>query len=284
MNNVELQSVINAVGDLPPMPMVAVKVIQLLQDPKTDAEVLAEAISRDPAVSARILKIANSSFYSMRRQVKTLEHAIVILGEKTLRSLVLAATLKSVNRNYGLVEKMLWEDSIGCAIGARMVAARFRSADPEEAFLGGLLRHIGKLVMNNMDHQKFLLVVQESYNGEGSLEELERRYFPFSHAVIGAAVMVKWNLSENLVQVTRHHADLHLSAEEDPALYRLAATVNLADRLCRRLGVGRRSPKEEIDLSQVPGARALGLGAEALAKTEEEFSRMFEQDRTAFLT
>ena len=141
------------------MPVVATRVMQLMQETNTTSKHLAEAISRDPAVSARILKIANSSFYSMRRQVKTLEHAI-----KTLKSLVFASSLKGLNKSYGLMEKMLWEDSIGGAIGAKVVAQRFRTGDPEEAFLAGLFRHIGKLVMNNMYSEKFLQIVQGVYN------------------------------------------------------------------------------------------------------------------------
>ena len=69
------------------------------------------------------------------------------MGEKTLKSLVLASSLKGINKSFGLMEKMLWEDSLGCAIGARVTALRFKSAEPEEAFLAGLFRHIGKMVL-----------------------------------------------------------------------------------------------------------------------------------------
>ncbi len=265
------------------MPVVAVKVVQMIRDPRTTAKDLAKAISLDAAVSARVLKIANSPFYSMQREVKTLERAVVILGEKTLRSLVFASSVKALNKNFGLMEKMLWEDSMGCAIGARLMAQRFRSADPEEAFLGGLFRHIGKLVMNNLDSSKFLQMVQEAYNGEGTLGELERRYFPFSHAVIGAAVLKKWNFSENLIHVTRHHEDMRMYVEEAPALNRLMATVNLADNLCKHLGVGRRSPEQSSDLSMIPGAKALGLEVEQLDQVMSEFKEVFERDRDAFM-
>jgi HD-like signal output (HDOD) protein len=281
--SLELQSVINTVGDLPPMPVVAVKVIQLLQDPKTSSVELAEAISRDQAVSARVLKIANSSFYSLKRQVKTLEHAIAILGEKTLKSLVLAASLKGLNKSFGLMEKMLWEDSIGGATGARMIALYLQSADPEEAFLAGLFRHIGRMVMNNLDPVRFRQVMEEAYNGESRLEELERRHFPFSHAVIGAAVMEKWNFSETLSRTVRHHEDMGISAGEDPHLYRLTALVNLADHLCRRLGIGQSRPEEELDVTQSPGAKALGIEAEPARLFLEEFRTVFEKDRDFFL-
>ena len=279
----EFQSVINAVGDLPPMPMVATKVVQLMQDPNKTAKDLADAISKDAAVSARILKIANSSFYSMQRQVKTIEHAIVILGEKTLKSLVLASSLKGVNKTFGLTEKMLWEDSIGAAIGSRLVAQRFKSSDPEEAFLGGLFRHIGMLVMNNTDPDKFLQIIQGVYNGEGTFEDLEKKFFPYSHALIGEAVLQKWNFAENLTQVARHHEDLDVSRKEQPELYRLILTVHIADKLCRKLGIGQREPDEGLDLFECLKDKAPGIKPEHLDKVLEEFRVIFERDRDAFL-
>ncbi|PLX86243.1 MAG: HD family phosphohydrolase [Desulfuromonas sp.] len=279
----ELQLVIKAVGDLPPVPVVAAKVLQLLQNPQTRPEDLARTISSDQGVSARILKIANSSFYSLKRQVKTLEHAIMILGEKTLKSQVLAASLKGMGTSFGLMEKMLWEDSVGGAIAARVVALRVSGCDPEEAFLAGLFRHIGKMAMNSLDSQKYRQVVEGVYNGEGDGGEMERRYFPFSHQVIGAAVLEKWNFSENLSQAARHHEDLGVSPEDDPALFRLLSVVNLADNLCRHLGIGRRDAEPDIELEQSPGACALGLDREQVASLLEEFGRIFEKDREALL-
>jgi HD-like signal output (HDOD) protein len=164
----DFQTVVNSVGDLPPMPAVAVKVIELLQDPNASAGRLARTIAHDPALSARVLKIANSSFYSMKRQVRTLESAIVVMGEKTLRSLVLAASLKGMNKSFGLLEKMLWEDSIGCAIGARILAQRMEKVDTEEAFVAGLFRHLGKVVLNYSHPQEFQSLMQTVYKNWNS--------------------------------------------------------------------------------------------------------------------
>ncbi|HKK01475.1 MAG TPA: HDOD domain-containing protein, partial [Desulfuromonadales bacterium] len=257
--NRDIKSIVKTVGDLPAMPVVAVKVMELLQDPNTSAEVLANAVSLDPAVSARILKVANSSFYGLQRQVSTIKAAIVILGQKTLRSMVLAVSLSGMNRRFGLLEKILWEDSIGCAICSRLLSDRLRSADPEEAFLAGLFRHIGKVVRNNNDPQAFSDLVQAVYNDEGTFSELEKQRFDYDHAVVGAAVLEKWNFSNPLIESTLHHSDLDFSAADVPAIYRLAATVNLAGCFCQKLGIGQRNPDEDLDLSETKGARALDV-------------------------
>ncbi|MDO3376661.1 HDOD domain-containing protein [Geoalkalibacter halelectricus] len=281
--NVDFQTVVNSVGDLPPMPAVAVKVIEQLQDSTTSAAGLADTVAHDPALSARVLKIANSSFYSMKRQVKTLESAIVLLGERTLRSLVLAASLKGMNKSFGLLEKMLWEDSIGCAIGAKVLARRFDTVDSEEAFLGGLFRHIGKVVLNYSRPETFQDLMQAVYNGEGSIQELERRYFPYSHALVGAAVLKKWNFSDSLIECTLHHADLNIDEREEPSLYRLTATVHLAGAICTKLGIGQRSPDENLELATQPSAQALGLDIGELADTLDAIRIVFNENRSYFL-
>jgi HD-like signal output (HDOD) protein len=247
---------------------------------------LGETISSDAAVSARMLKVANSAFYSMKRQIKTLEHAIAIVGERTLRSLVLAASLEGMNKSYGLLEKMLWEDSIGCAIGCRILARKFSSADPEEAFLAGLFRHLGKIVMNYSNPDSYRALAEMAYSEGVSTSELEGRFFPYAHAVVGAAVLDKWNFSRSLVMSTLHHEDLLISVDEEDngeALLELTATVNLAGKICTRLGIGHREPDEELDLLKTPGARALDLDDEDVESALLEVEEVFTENRDFFI-
>lgn len=286
----ELKAIINSVTDLPPMPLIATKVLNMMSDPDYEVEELAAAIAHDPAVAARILKIANSSFYNLQRQVNSLDQAIFVLGEKTLKSLILASCLKGMNRAFGLVEKMLWEDSIGCAVSARMIAVRFRCADPEEAFLSGLLHHIGKTVMNNMDHERFLQMIEEVYNCDGVIAQIEKTFFPFTHAEVGAAVLYKWKFSEVMARLVLYHADqrvlsgeLSLPDDTAPKLLPLLATVNLARNFCRKAGIGQRFAEENLPLIRSKGAQLLGLDQAPLNQLYEEFQESFLRDRGAFL-
>ncbi len=278
----QLRAMINEIGDLPPMPVVAVKVMKLLQEPTTDADLLARTISADAAVSAQILKIANSSFYSMSRQIKSLENAIVILGEKTLKSVLLAASLKGVNKRYGLLEKMFWEDSIGCAIGSRLIASKIPGIDAEEAFLAGLFRHLGKVVMNNWKPQDYLEVVQASYKKSGRISELEREHFPFTHAQVGAAVLEKWYFDPSLVSAVLHHSDLSIEPGDDMTAYHLAAIVNISGALCRILGIGQRSPDQELAPERTEGAYALGMDRVRCDEILAEMQSVFEANQEFF--
>ena len=282
----DFKTVVGSIRDLPPMPAVAVKVLELLNDPNVNYEKLGDAISSDPAVSARMLKVANSAFYSMKRQIKTLEHAIAIVGERTLRSLVLAASLEGMNKSYGLLEKMLWEDSMGCAIGCRILARKFSSADPEEAFLAGLFRHLGKIVMNYSDPDAYRSLAEAAYSESVSTTELEGKFFPYAHAVVGAAVLDKWNFSRSLVMTTLHHEDLVISVDEEEngeSLLQLTATVNLAGHVCRKLGIGQRQPDEDLDLQKCPGAKALDLGEDEVQQALVEVEQVFTENRDFFI-
>lgn len=285
--SVDFQTVVRSVGDLPPVPAVATKVLQLLGNDNASFADIGATISSDPAVSARLLKVANSAFYSMSRQIKTLDHAIAVVGHRTLRSLVLAASLEGMNKSYGLLEKMLWEDSIGCAIGCRILATKFSCADPEEAFLAGLFRHLGKVIMNYNDSDGFRALVEAVYTGEGSYRKLEGNYFPYAHSVVGAAVLDKWNFNRSLVMTTLHHDDLKIPVEEEEEgsrdLYRLTATVNLSDFICRRLGIGQREADESLDVVACPGAVALELDAEQVAEAIDEVEQVFSENREFFV-
>jgi len=280
----DFQTIVRSIGDLPPMPAVATKVLQMLQSPETNYSQLGEAISSDPAVSARLLKVANSAFFSLKRQVKTLDHAIAIVGERTLRSLVLAASLEGMNKSYGLLEKLLWEDSIGCAVGARFLARRFHTADPEEAFLAGLFRHLGKIIMNYSDPENYRSLVSAVYGGEGTFDEVEGRFFPYAHAVVGAAVLNKWNFSDDLIQCTLHHDDLAIQREDNETQFRLAATISLSDKICARLGIGAREPDESIIVENCKAVEALVLDKGQVDMAINEIEEVFTENRDSFLS
>ncbi len=281
----DFQTVVKSIRDLPPMPAVAVKVMELLADPNVNYNKLGATISSDPAVSARLLKVANSAFYSMKRQIKTLDHAIAIVGERTLRSLVLAASLEGMNKSYGLLEKLLWEDAMGCAIGSRILARKFNTVDAEEAFLAGLFRHLGKIIMNYSDPEAYRALVEALYCEGGSARDLEGKYFTYAHAVVGAAVLDKWNFNRNLVMCTLHHEDLLIDPDEEgaDAMLKLTATVNLSDFICARLGIGQRQPQDDLVIEDNPGVRVLNLSTEEVESALQEIEAVFNDNRDYFI-
>jgi len=279
----ELEKLIMKAGDIPTIPVVATRILQLLEDPRTTADTLAQAVAADPAVAARVMKISNSSFYGCQRQIQTLSAAVMVLGFATLKSLVIAASVKEIYRPFGLTEKMLWEHSFGAGLAARIIARSTRMVNEEEAFLAGLFHDIGKIIMNTLDREKFQLLMQKVYNENLLFWEAEREVFPYTHADAGGLVIRKWNFPDELVTAVRHHHDLISVDESDPHAVTLAAVTALANQFCHRFGVGLREPDPLIDLTNTLANRDyLHIPAERMDELAETFSTSFEQDRSSF--
>jgi len=280
--NKELETAIMTAADLPTIPIVAIKVMQLIESESATAAELAKIVASDPAVAARVLKISNSSFYGCQRQIRTLSGAIIVLGFSTLRSLVVAASVKQVYKPYGLTEKMLWEHSFAAGLAARIIATQTRAANVEEAFLAGLFHDIGKIIMNTLDRVKFQEVMQHCYNEGTSFGEAERGVYPFGHDEVGAYVIRKWNLPEVLTTAILQHHKLQFSAEDTPAVRNLTAVTSLADQFCLKLGIGSREPQHDLDLAGSKSGLLLKLSPEQAAKALETFRAAFEKDRELF--
>jgi putative nucleotidyltransferase with HDIG domain len=280
--NKELETAIMTAADLPTIPVIAIKVMQLIENESATAEQLAKIVASDPAVAARVLKISNSSFYGCRRQIQTISSAIVILGFSTLRSLVVAASLKQVYKPFGLTEKMLWEHSFGAGLAARIIAHQTHSANEEEAFLAGLFHDIGKIIMNTLDRDKFQEVMQRCYNEGISFEEAERSVYPFNHEEVGANVIKKWNFPEVLASAIEQHHLLEFGALDDPALVKLTAVTALADLFCLKLGIGVREPQHDLELTRSKAGLILKLSEQRTNAMLQTFSSAFEQDRALF--
>ncbi len=281
--NSELEKTIMTAGDLPTIPVIALKVMQLLESPSTSAEELAKVVASDPAVAARVLKISNSAFYGCQRQIQTLSTAIVILGFSTLKSLVVAASVKQVYKPFGLTEKMLWEHSFGAGLAARIIASNTRIANEEEAFLGGLFHDIGKLIMNIFDKNKFQGVIQKCYNDNLRFAEAEKSVYPYTHAEVGACVIKKWNFPEVLTSAVMYHHDLTAPELDHAYLKQLTAVVSLADLFCLKLGIGEKDPAEELQLMDSPAAKVLKLEESRLELLLETFRTTYEKDKSYFV-
>lgn len=280
--NKDLEQIIMAAGDLPTIPVVATKVMQLLDDEDSTADDLAKVVSSDPAVAARVLKISNSSFYGAQRQILTLPHAIMMLGFVTLKSVVVAASVKQVYHPYGLTEKLLWEHSFGAGLAARLIAAELRQINPDEAFLGGLFHDIGKQIMNFLDKDTFQEVMQRSYNDDITFENAEKMLFPYTHEEAGGLVLKKWNFPEHLIKAVLAHHTLELPDDEEAYVVNLTNVVSLSNLFCHRYGVGTLRADEDLNVAATQPAISLGLDEERTTALLERFIEAYTKDQSFF--
>jgi len=259
-DNAKIRAYLNRVGDLPAVPAVAQKVMELVERQEASVEDLRQVIERDPAIASRILKVANSSLYGFSRAIETLAHAISLLGFRTVRSLVLAASMKGTFKHFGLTEKLLWEHAMTSgAVGASLAGYGGIGVARDEGFTVGLLHDLGKIALSNCSRDEYQKVVQRVYNEGVSFVEAERDRFGFDHAEIGACVAAKWKLARGLEAAIRHHHDAEalsvLGVEEG----RLTALATVTTACCTRLGIGRRQPVTDLDPAALPAWAHLGL-------------------------
>ncbi|MBI5893003.1 MAG: HDOD domain-containing protein [Deltaproteobacteria bacterium] len=281
LNTVALDDIVARIGDLPAIPKVAERVMRMVDDPHTTAHQLQKVLDTDVAIAARILKIANSAFYGYRGRIQSTSQAVMVLGFKTLKSIVLAASMKAIYKRFGLTEQKLWEHSVGVSIGSRIIAQETKYHDPDEAFLVGLMHDVGKVVMNNCDPMKFSLVIQMVYNKNVAASVAEKEIFGFTHKEVGSLVVKKWKLSETIGNVIYYH-DNPKAIGVDPYLLKLASVVYLADRMCLKLGIGYRAPKPEVDIAGDDVLSILGLSSERADILFEMTKTFYETEFQSF--
>lgn len=265
------------VDNLPPLPEVAWRILELTSDLYLGVAQLSDLIARDQHLTARVLRIANSAFFQRSRQVKSVREAAVLLGNRKIRGIVVAASLGGVLEKspHG---KALWEHALAVALASREMAVLCSGFDPDEAFVSGLLHDIGKGLFDYQHPLAFMdAVALANATPELSTTEAERRFLGMDHLEAGELVADAWNLPLTVRDVIRHHHDPG-AAEES---VRLCCLVHVADQLCCGLGHGPiRRP--------LPGAETLecsselGLTEGDLNAVAEDFSSRFKQDKQLF--
>lgn len=238
MPQVSLNQLIKDVEDLPSLPMVTLQVIKLTDDPKTTMADLSEAISQDQALTAKILRLSNSAFYGFSRTISTITDAVVILGFRSIRDMVFAATVhdyvKKEFSGYALAKGELWKESIVCAMLAKKISQKVKYRNPDEAFVAGLLHDIGKVILNMYVSDAFGEILQRVNHKKVPFMQAEEEVLGFNHANVGAKIANKWNLPVHLVEAIEYHHNPSSAPNEKI----LSAIIHLSDVLCMTIGVG----------------------------------------------
>jgi putative nucleotidyltransferase with HDIG domain len=228
----KIRKVTESIISLPTLPTVVSKMIELVDNPRTSAASLARLISTDQALTAKILKLANSAYYGFPREIATVNMAIVVLGFNTVKDMGLSLSVfqvfKDADGDKAFDVAKFWEHSIGCGAAARMLSRRLKYRLVGETFVAGLLHDIGKVILNQYMHKEFIEIIRLCKNGEQTLDAAEESVIGTSHAQVGSWLAEKWNLPKTMVDAILHHHDPWLAAVEPE----LVAIVNLANYLC----------------------------------------------------
>lgn len=214
--------------------VVITEVLSILDQRDVDLSSLEQRIAKDQGLSARILRIANSPFYGMSRQIASLKEATVVLGVHTIRNVVTTAgvmALFSGEEESRFDRLAFWQHAIGTGVASKVVGNHCR-LEGETAFTAGLLHDVGKLVMDTVMTEEFHRALQLARERGCLLLEAEREVMGFDHAYAGALAAERWKLPGGVTLAIRDH---HRPAETEDDL---AAVVHIGDIFCRSLDIG----------------------------------------------
>ena len=217
------------IDDLPTLPVIAMEVNRLLMDYNTSIEKLAETIEKDQAIVPKLLKLVNSAFYGFQSRVGNLSKAIVLLGFNTISNALTALSVIEAFSSSRGDEKLnmidFWIHSVSVAVISRSLAEKLRLSSPEDAFTGGLLHDIGKIILSQFFPELFSKAYQSAIQDGLSFYEAEKKTIPITHARIGSFLAKKWQLPDSLIDVIR----CHHSIRKNVADYDLLCVVHVAD-------------------------------------------------------
>jgi HD-like signal output (HDOD) protein len=214
------------------LPEIYLRLQNAIDDPMHSREQIADVITYDPALSARVLRIANSSYYSFPREIETVVSAVGIIGELDLRNLVLATTVvgSMSSLDYrGVDIDAFWLHSLRCALIARLIAKSLSGHNSEILFLAGMLHDLGILVIYQQDPTLAGSIARQMEEKHQLRDQAERELLGFDHAEVGALLIEAWGLSTELTELTRCHHQYQLAQDSKPAALMLALANLLAD-------------------------------------------------------
>ncbi len=215
------------IKDLPPLPLVVRKLIEVTDDDNSNANDVQEVLSSDQALAGKILKLVNSSFYGMSGEVSTISRAIVILGFAAIRNLATGLGIAGImaQAGKGSRQEAFWAHAIATASAAQVLADHTGYKDPEEAFIGGLLHDIGHLIIAIALPGPFAEVMS---CGPFDLLAKEQKILGTTHTRTGQKLLRHWKLPPKLAQAVRFHHNLKVATNGDDDLTPL---IILADAL-----------------------------------------------------
>lgn len=237
MGKITLEQLIARVEEVPAFPQTVIRIMELLKEPRSAAIDIEREIMKDQGLTTKVLKMANSAFYSGRRQIKTVVDATVLLGFDTVQAIVLASTVGKVMgkelKGYSYERNALWRQSQVSAIMARAIAKKAKYPNPDIAYTAGLLKDVGKVILDEYVNESYREILDMISTQTISYVSAERDVLGFDHGQVGAKIVDKWNLATELVEAIEHHHDPFKTFMN----LELVSIVHISDGLVMMMGL-----------------------------------------------
>ena len=279
MTPLSLDDIVGKLQDLPSLPAVVMELLTNIDQEDVDISVLARKVSHDQALTAKTLRMANSSSYGLQVKVTTIQQAITFLGFQTTRNLITAAAVTgcfAAGACAGFNDKAFWRHSIATAACARVLARRMRF-NQDYAFTAGLLHDIGRLVLVTTYPARYAEVIAWRAAHDSELIEAERAVLGVDHVMAGTALAAHWNFSDTM----RHAIAWHHEPERAGAGF-LATIIHVANAIVHALDIAHEDDDLVPPVSPIAWA-ALGLNEEAYLHVFRETELQFDEISTVLM-
>lgn len=229
------QKLTAAVDAMPAFPKSVQKILELTRDVNSTPKDLVEVIDKDPVVTVKILKVVNSAYYSLPKQITSIGHAVVYLGFNTIKNLALsiaAIGMLPKDNDSGFDVQQYLLHSLATAAIAKQLASRVDDADPMDCFIAGLLHDFGKVVFAQLMPQEFRAALRNCKDAGISLHTATQAIIGADHSVVGAMLAEKWRFAPHLIDTIRHQNTDNLKDTD------MIACVFGANQICKKLDFG----------------------------------------------
>ncbi len=216
MSNKALYNLVANTGDLASLPTTVVDLLYLFREEDASAQSVVGILKRDPAMTANVLKLSNSAFYGARREISSVQDALVMLGNRAVVTMAFASGMAPVMRRdldgYNVSRERFWNHSILAASASSFAAERLGYGKKKcEAFTAGLVHDVGMLIIDShlVGTRKTLVTAEPAFDVSGA----ERRLLGFDHCEAGAMLADNWGFPQVLCQAIEFHHDPRLAGE-----------------------------------------------------------------------
>ena len=232
-----LDKIMAKVDAFPSIPGSTVKLLKMLEDSETPVQAIEDVLRLDPGMTANVLKLTNSAYFGLPSKVGSVKRAVMLLGMKKIKQLVMASCMGTVmDRSipgYDLPAGELWRHSIAVSVAAEGLSRELKLNETEDIFTAALVHDVGKLILGQFI-QEDLAAVQTAAGNDMSFEVAEREVLGTDHAEVGARILSQWSLPDDLVHAVRWHHN----PEGADASRRTTDIVHVANVLCLMIGIG----------------------------------------------
>lgn len=249
----EIAALVKQIEAIPPLPVVARQIMELLQDDATPMKKIAELVEKDVSLATRLLTLANSPFYGTLGKVSSIDHAMVLLGSKEVRAVLVAVSVynffssnQDPSNNAVNEKRSLWRHAIVCSQTAKMLAAHFRVQEADSIFLAALLHDVGKVAMESFQPSSYKKVTTAIQTQKCRSSKAEHEILGATHYQLAAKLLQQWRFPGRIIfPVFFHHAPWHAKEFGNEA-----AIVYLANRLTHMAGYPTLPEEPEMDPQQ----------------------------------